>query len=327
MLENEIGGRWKGMLFFRKHDSVINTPFEMKNWINRQSNRVNKGFNEFYKKIIVTLQVRLPENTAAKSGKRVSFSASASMTVEAALVLPLFLFAGCILMQPFQILNTQRQVQEILEVVAEDISQNAGVAFYGGQISEQMTEAAAWAYAEASVRKKTADLPMQNLSLGQSQLLKDGKTIDLVAHYQIMMPFPVLGLGAVERTNRSFRYAWTGCDGAVDGAGDGQETDEEMVYVGRDSTRYHLSRSCHYLSTELKGISYANLEAYRNKDGTRYKSCDRCGASHGATVYITPYGERYHGDPECSALAAYVREVPKSQVEYLGACSYCGGGK
>lgn len=142
------------MLFFRKHDSDIDIPFEMKNWINRQSKRRNKVFCEFPKKIIVTLQVRLPENMTARSGKRVSFSASASMTVEAALVLPLFLFAGCILMQPFPILNTQRQVQEILEVAAEDISQNAGVAWNGAQISEPMTEAAAWAYAEAFVQEK-----------------------------------------------------------------------------------------------------------------------------------------------------------------------------
>ena len=141
------------------------------------------------------------------------------------------------------------------------------------------------------------------------------------------MPFPVLGVRAVEQMNRSFRYAWTGLDGPVDGAGGRQDVDEEMVYVGRDSTRYHVSRSCHYLSTELKAVSYADLEVYRSKDGARYKPCDRCGASHGAVVYITPYGERYHSDQGCSALAAYVREVPKSQVEYLGPCSYCGGGK
>ena len=47
------------MLFFRKHDSDIDIPFEMKNWINRQSKRRNKVFCEFPKKIIVTLQVRL----------------------------------------------------------------------------------------------------------------------------------------------------------------------------------------------------------------------------------------------------------------------------
>ena len=44
------------MLFFRKHDSDIDIPFEMKNWINRQSKRRNKVFCEFSKKIIVTLQ-------------------------------------------------------------------------------------------------------------------------------------------------------------------------------------------------------------------------------------------------------------------------------
>ena len=57
------------------------------------------------------------------------------------------------------------------------------------QISEPMTEAAAWAYAGSFVREKTEALPIQNLSLMQSQLLKDGKTIDLIAHYQVRMPF------------------------------------------------------------------------------------------------------------------------------------------
>ena len=117
-------------------------------------------------------------------------------------------------------------------MAAEDISQNAGVAWNGAQISEPMTEAAAWAYAEAFVRKKTAALPIQNLSLMQSQLLKDGKTIDLIAHYQVRMPFPVLGVRAVEQTNRSFRYAWTGLDGPVDGAGGRQDADE-AVCAGR----------------------------------------------------------------------------------------------
>ena len=51
------------------------------------------------------------------------------------------------------------------------------------------------------------------------------------------------------------------------------------------------------------------------------------GAARHMELYITPYGERYHSDQGCSALAAYVREVPKSQVEHLGPCSYCGGGK
>ncbi len=104
----------------------------------------------------------------------------------------------------------------------------------------------------------------------QSQLLKDGKTIDLIAHYQVRMPFPVLGVRAVEQMNRSFRYAWTGLDGPVDGAGGRQGcTTRRWFYVGRDSTRYHVSRSCHYLSTELKAVSYADLEAYRSKDGAR----------------------------------------------------------
>ena len=42
----------------------------------------------------VTLQVRIPQTEMNKDRKRVSFSASASLTLEAALVLPLLLYAG-----------------------------------------------------------------------------------------------------------------------------------------------------------------------------------------------------------------------------------------
>ena len=45
------------------------------------------------------------------------------MTVEAALVLPLFLFSMVILMMPMRIMNEGRKVQMALETVCEEVSQ------------------------------------------------------------------------------------------------------------------------------------------------------------------------------------------------------------
>lgn len=48
--------------------------------------------------------------------------------------------------------------------------------------------------------------------------------------------------------------------------------------------------------------------------------------SAGGLVYILPSGEVYHGKQDCSSLAYYVQKVRRSEVEYMGVCSYCGSG-
>ena len=76
-------------------------------------------------------------------------------------------------------------------------------------------------------------------------------------------------------------------------------------------------------STEITGIA-----GKKNADGRHYRPCAVCGsqAKSGGVVYVLPHGEYYHGRADCSSLAYYVRRVPLSQAEHLGACSYCAGG-
>ena len=45
---------------------------------------------------------------------------------------------------------------------------------------EALTAVTAYGYAEAAVRVKLKDLPVKNLSLASSELLKDGETVNLV---------------------------------------------------------------------------------------------------------------------------------------------------
>ncbi len=271
---------------------------------------------------IATLQVRIPSKM--KQGrKRAFFSASASMTAEAALVLPLFLFAGVLLMMPFRILDVERQMQAIVMSVGEDISQTAYLAPEdGGWVGS----AAAFAYAEGAVRSKSGSLPVQWLSLAGSSLLEDGETVDLVVNYRMKLPFSVFGLGSVSRSCRCWLRAWVGSDGAS-GSGEEAGTDgDPIVYVGKDSTRYHNSSFCHYLYNRLSAVPFGRIGDYRNESGHRYTACGRCGSRTGGTVYIMPYGEHYHSSRTCTAITAFVRAVRRSTVEYLGPCSYCAGG-
>ena len=271
---------------------------------------------------IAALQVRIPSKMR-RNRKRAFLSAPASMTVEAALVLPLFLFAGVLLMMPFRILDVERQMQAIVMSVGEEISQTAYLApEEGGWVGS----AAAFAYAEGAVRMRSDGLPVRWLSLADSSLLEDGETVDLIVNYQMKLPFSVFGLGNVKRSCRCWLRAWVGIDG-VSEMGEGETADEDpIVYVGKDSTRYHNSSYCHYLYNRLSAVPAGRIGDYRNESGHRYKACDRCGGHAAGTVYIMPYGESYHSSRTCSAIVAYVRAVHRSEVEYLGPCSYCSGG-
>lgn len=285
------------------------------------------GIKEQIKKYIA-LQVRIPLVDCFLYGrKRVSFSAS--VTVEAALAVPLFLFAGVILMMPFQILNVERQVQAHVEMVGEKMSQMSYVD--AGTIAESdfLTTAAAIGYADMAVRTKLKDLPIDRISLMSSRFLQDGETVDLVVDYEMKLPFSVFGLESVARRARCYRRAWVGRDGSS-GLNEDGSLREEIVYVGRDSTRYHTSKQCHYLSNELQTIRFEQIDDSRNILGKRYRPCSRCGdkkpAYSGMIVYIMNAGESYHTTRTCSSIRSYATAVLKSQVVHLGECSYCSRG-
>lgn len=294
---------------------------------------------------IVTLQVRILSTffrtcNYGCHGKKAFLSAPAALTLEAAMCLTLFIFASVCLMLPMKIMNTERKIQAALEEIGEDFSQYAYIkdSLESGKIwnitatgdfakgfCKYLVAGAAQGYAQVQVMSHADTPSMKYVTMLRSQILEDDETIDLVLDYEIRLPFPVLGLPALERTARCQRRAWIGKEGKnYDGDGSLQEgSPDEIVYVGKNSTRYHRSRSCHYLSNRMTSVSRAEIASLRNDYGSKYSPCAVCGQLSGNTVFIMPGGNRYHTTQVCSAIVAYVRAVRLSEVEHLGACSYC----
>lgn len=303
----------------------------------------------FFAEKIVTLQVRIPEkyriNPLYKChGKKAFPSVSGGLTLEAVLVLSFLIFASVILMLPMRILNTERKIQAALEMVGEDFSKYAylqnvlnlgldlsvpGADDFAKAFCHQLGSGIAEGYIEARVMEYADTNSLQKITMARSEFLEGGEWFDLILDYEIQMPFPALGLHPISRTARCRRRAWIGKAGK-DGEGEGAgETEEEMVYLGKHATRYHRNRYCHYLTNDLTAVSFESVENLRNKSGGKYHACAVCasGCSAGSTVYIMPEGSSYHDSKTCTAITAYVRMVPLSEAEHLGACSYCGKGK
>ncbi|MCD8083843.1 MAG: hypothetical protein LUE86_10135 [Clostridiales bacterium] len=276
-----------------------------------------------------------------RHGRKAFLSVPGSMTLEATLVLSLFIFASVVLMLPMKIMTTERRMQAGLEAVGEDLSRYAYIldvlnrgdtsSIQGADeealnLGETIGTGAILAYVQGRVMEHVDTAQVSSVHVLDSEILKEDGMIRLVVRYDISFPFPVLGVASLSRSVCCSRRAWIGREGkAGSGEGSGSQQDP-IVYVGKNSTRYHLSRSCHYLSNNLTAVSLETVGDMRNTGGGKYAPCSVCGglAAAGGTVYIMPSGSSYHTSVNCTAIIAYVRAVHLSEVSYLGACSYCG---
>ena len=266
----------------------------------------------------------------------------ASLTVEAALGLPLILFAMVVLLMPVRIMNADMRMQAAAEAVVIDASKyqytvkelkkyenenatsNAAAEEEHNSNAEECksitSDAALGAYAALRAVKEVDDERLNIISFTGSRFMREDDMIVVRLDYEYQLPFPVLHLGSITQEAVASRRAWTGKDGSDGATGISESEDDEIVYIGKNPTRYHLSPTCHYLSNNYNTVTVGS-------DGraSGRKPCDRCGegAATGQTVYVTPEGDKFHTDKNCSSMRSYPQAVKRSEVEYLGCCSYC----
>lgn len=261
-----------------------------------------------------------------------------SLSIEAALSLSLFLFLCFCLIMPMKMLDRQRQIQAVMESVGEELSQYAYVEYCFrtaeqggaevdvGRSEDTAASVLAAAYASARIlgeinREWVESVSFEGTDIGTDEMVR------IVMRYRMRIPFSVLGINSIPVEQVCSRRMWNGADGGRlgDGGRDGNGEEDETVYIGKNSTRYHRLRTCHYLYNDLRAVDFGAVGELRNESGGRYSPCGTCGAGSSGTVYVMPYGSSYHLSKSCRSIIAYVQAVPLSQVEYLGECSYCRG--
>lgn len=271
-----------------------------------------------------------------------------SLSLEAALCLSLFLFFCVCLIMPMKMMNRQRQIQGVMEAVGEELSRFAYVEYSIGNAGEEevdtgradrelgalqgegdmdMVSALGAAYAAARILTGIDSSWIESVSFEGTDIGSDDM-IQIVMSYKMRLPFSIFGLDSISVKQVCSRRMWIGSEGGRHGSGQGSggENEEEIVYIGKNSTRYHKKRTCHYLFNRLEAVPAGEVDGRRNQSGGRYTPCRTCGAGSGSgTVYIMPYGTSYHTQRSCTSIIAYVQAVPLSQAVHLGACSYCGG--
>lgn len=270
-----------------------------------------------------------------KKEKKWQKQEEASVTVEASLVLPVFVFAVLFFLYFFQFLYLQDVVQSSMTEAGKFIAR------YG-----DMADAKEWsAVTKGILLKQKLYQELDKISIGEdyiiggiegislitSEILEEESKIELVAMYRLQFPIPFWGEKTTLVTQKVKTRAFVGQAMKRVGGADTDTDDEELgvgellVYVTENGRVYHTSTECTHLRLSISGIRAEEVENARNENGSRYKNCDKCVENHRLeeTVYITREGECCHNSLSCSGLKRTVYTISYLEVAGMKKCTRC----
>ncbi len=233
------------------------------------------------------------------SFKRVSFSSSfgltckASITVEAALVVPIFLFYMMTILYTLEIVRFQSDTWENLHQTCTERCFQAYENYYGEQ----------------------------KIQIQKEESFQKG-TVLLSTSYEIKPFIAWLPIGDIVIEDRCFGHEFIGYQG--DALWERERESDIYVYITASGTKYHFSDACTYLKVKIEAVTGNMIGNLRNASGEIYNACEVCSPGKKGLVYYTQWGNRYHGRSNCSALKRTVFIVPLSQAGERTACSKCG---
>lgn len=240
----------------------------------------------------------------------------ASMTVEAAVVIPLTMGFLLTILFFFRVLFVQTCVEEALVYTGRAIAVESCLTD---------TEEALFLSAEGILNYKLSqenDIKRYVIggALGVSLLgsQMSGKEILLIANYMVKIPIEFFGQKGIWLTSENSFVKWKG--DLYTGTSEG-----EWVYITETGSVYHKNTSCRSLDLSIQEGLLKEISLYRGVNGQKYYPCDRClkNLHEIQVVYFTDYGNLYHGEISCSALKRTITKVLLSQVGNRRECSFC----
>lgn len=260
----------------------------------------------------------------------------ASLTVEAALAVPLFLFAILNLYSIMEIYETQMCMQAALHQTAKELAVEGYAYSYTAETQLSQSLPVQVAFSESYVRGRVNQIVskgkldhsiIKNGSKGISysfSKIMEKDCIELVAIYGISPRFTMVPFADVYTFTQAKVRAFTGYDPSVEGEGSKEE--EVYVYVTNTGTAYHVDRGCTYLKLSIKLVSKTDLAGARNENGGRYKACRYCksGKSERTLFLVTNQGDKYHTSVSCTGLKRTIKTIPLSKAGGYHPCSRCG---
>lgn len=243
-----------------------------------------------------------------------------SITVEACLVIPLFLFFMLAVGELVMLLFAEAHIHQSL---AEAADYTAQYCYLEKKLSKEQ-------FRQAEIVVNTAVLTKQFQSyLGEDfyveKTIRNGKSGILLyikkdiendkifvatADYLARIQIPLLGEYYLQVKDCIKQKAFIGYSK--------EEKGDIYVYVTPNQEVYHSRRSCSHLSVSTTTLGTENKG--------NYTACSFCGAQNNdsGSIYVSRTTNVYHYRADCSGLKRTVSRVKRSEVGGLGPCQRCG---
>ncbi len=268
-----------------------------------------------------------------------------SMTVEAAVILPLFLmfflnlgcvielirlhgnleFALCDIGNCMTVYGYVVSEMELSEIGQEDqgrsvlLEELGDIAFSYTYVKKQIVD-----YLGESYLKETPILNgTEGLHFWESDIFDDNDCVEIVVNY-VASPFmQEVGFGKFCMANKYYGHLWNGYEIPGTG-GESTESAPEVVYITSNGVVYHEKRECSYLVLSIREVSLREAYESQNAKGEKYGICMLCkDAGVQRKVFITEDGENIHYIRECAGLKRTVHTVSRKEAEGYRPCSRC----
>lgn len=264
------------------------------------------------------------------------------MTVEASILLPLFLFVFLNLSCAIEMIRLHGNLQLALWQIGRELSlygyaldsgempengaeeddpwwkELGGIVFASTYVKSKLIRLTGKDYLDGSPLTKGAD----GLALWESDIFGEGDMVDMVITYSVSPWIAIKGIPSFRMANRYYAHIWNGYELPDEAEG---KTHERLVYVTENASVYHLNRDCTHLRLSVQEIPAQYLEWIKNLNGRGYRACEKCVKSKTeGIVYVAVTGDCYHHSASCSGLKRTVYSIKLHDAGSLRPCGRCG---
>ncbi len=242
-----------------------------------------------------------------------------SLTIEASLVLPVFLFAMFLALSLINLMRFHLNLQEAVHQETRKLAMssfrewNASSGSVGGKVLARLNGTM---LSKAPVKGGAGGIDFS------ASELNDREVIEVNAVYEAELPYDFFNIFDRRFCAKCLMHTFIGYEKGIDER-TVERKNEEYVYVTETGTVYHKDRECTYLRLSIKEVDKSALKDLRNSSGHKYYACRSCGKSAAGKVYITSDGTCYHSSLSCHGLKRTVNCIPLSKVGGRGPCSRC----
>ena len=252
--------------------------------------------------------------------------AQAGMTVEAAVVLPLFLFFILNLSCAIELIRLHGNLQLALWDTCSKVAiyghalgdSDLAPIFTGIYIKNQIVEYAGEKYLDNSPLRNGS----KGLMLWESDIFSSKDELDVIVTYTASPWSNYAAFSSFRMANRYCSHIWNGYEIPKNPERVFEQLD--VVYVTETGKVYHENPNCTHLQLSIRGVTRLEAESTVNQWGSSYSPCEKCKPEKAdRNLYITEDGDRYHSSLECSGLKRTVFSVPRSRASKYRPCSRC----